>query len=101
MYGEARNKQVILTGRNKMIHDSNDTEAKRGLYGSYIRKNRAVGYCHYHKATLSVRALRRHECLKKQCRKLERYEEHDFWRQQAQKRERRRAKKKAKASWEN
>ena len=73
--------------------DVNKTEMLYGLYGSYISRNKAVGYCHYHKAALTVKTLKCHECLKKQCDALKKYEEHDFWRQHEQKKERRRAKK--------
>lgn len=73
--------------------DVNKTEMLYGLYGSYISRNKAVGYCHYHKAALTVRTMKCHECLKKQCDALKKYEEHDFWRQHEQKKERRKAKK--------
>lgn len=73
--------------------DVNKTEMLYGLYGSYISRNKAVGYCHYHKAALTVKTLKCHECLKKQCDALKKYEEHDFWRQHEQKKERRKAKK--------
>ena len=73
--------------------DANKTEMLYGLYGSYISRNKAVGYCHYHKAALTVKTMKCHECLKKQCDALKKYEEHDFWRQHEQKKERRKAKK--------
>lgn len=78
--------------------DVNKTEMLYGLYGSYISRNKAVGYCHYHKAALTVKTMKCHECLKKQCDALKKYEEHDFWRQHEQKKERRRAKKQMAAS---
>ena len=78
--------------------DANKTEMLYGLYGSYISRNKAVGYCHYHKAALTVKTLKYHECLKKQCDALKKYEEHDFWRQHEQKKERRRAKKQTTAN---
>ena len=64
-----------------------------GLYGSSIMKNRAVGYCHYHKAALTVKTMKCKECLKKQCDALEKYCEHDFWRQHEQKKELRKTRK--------
>lgn len=64
-----------------------------GLYGSEILKSRAVGYCHYHKAALTVKTMKCHECLRKQCDALEKYSEHDFWRQHEQKKELRKARK--------
>ena len=66
-----------------------------GLYGSSITKNRAVGYCHFHNAAMTVKTMKCHECLKKQCNALERYHEHDFWRQHEQKRQLRKARKQA------
>lgn len=73
--------------------DVNKTEMLYGLYGSYISRNRAVGYCHYHKAALTVKTLKCKECLKKQCDAFKKYEEHDFWRQHEQKKAIRKAKK--------
>lgn len=69
--------------------EANNTEMLNGLYGSQISKNRAVGYCCYHRAALTVRTMKGHECLKKQCNAFMRYEQHDFWRQHEQKKERR------------
>ena len=71
--------------------DVNQTELLPGLYGSMISRNRAVGYCHFHKAALTVKTMKCHECLKKQCDALKKYEEHDFWRQHEQKKELRKA----------
>ncbi len=71
----------------------NNVEILPGLYGSEINKNRAVGYCRYHNAALTTKTLKGHECLKKQCDALEKYEEHDFWRQHKQKKEMRKARK--------
>lgn len=65
----------------------NEVNFLPGLYGSQITKNRAVGYCHYHDAALTVKTMKCHECLRKQCDALEKYNEHDFWRQHAQKKE--------------
>lgn len=73
--------------------DVNKTEMLNGLYGSTISRNRAVGYCYFHKAALTVKTMKGHGCLGKQCDALKKYEEHDFWRQHEQKKERRKAKK--------
>lgn len=73
--------------------DEYNIELMPGLYGSQITKNRAVGYCHYHKAALTVKTMKCHECLKKQCNALQKYEAHDFWRQHEQKKELRKARK--------
>ena len=58
-----------------------NNEMLPGLYGSEINKARAVGYCKLHCAALTVKTLKGHECLRKQCNALKKYEEHDFWRQ--------------------
>lgn len=44
-------------------------------------KERAVGYCHNpnHRGYLSRKNLKNHECLKKQCKYLHKYEDHKFW----------------------
>lgn len=60
--------------------DINKTEMLPGLYGSYISRNKAVGYCKFHKAALTTKTLKGHNCLGKQCNSLVKYE-HDFWRQ--------------------
>lgn len=65
----------------------NNTTMLYGLYGSHINRSKAVGYCYYHRAALTVKTLKQHECLKKQCDCLKRYEHHDYWRQREQKRE--------------
>lgn len=79
--------------------EENKTELLPGLYGSEIARNRAVGYCHFHKSALTVKTMKCHECLKKQCDALEKYEEHDFWRQHAQKKELRKARKQVLATF--
>jgi hypothetical protein len=75
--------------------ENSNVELMTGLYGSQISKNRAVGYCHFHKAALTVKTMKCHECLKKQCNALTKYETHDFWRQHEQKKELRKARKQA------
>lgn len=73
--------------------EENNIELLPGLYGSEISRSRAVGYCPYHKVALTVKTMKRHECLKKQCNALQRYEEHDFWRQHEQKKARKKERK--------
>ena len=41
-----------------------------GLYGS-----------HKHKCHLTVKTMKQHECLKKQCRALKKHEEHNYWKE--------------------
>lgn len=73
--------------------DITKTQTLHGLYGSQVSRNKAVGYCKHHCAALTVKTLKGHECLKKQCNALKKYEDHDFWRQHEQKRELRKARK--------
>jgi hypothetical protein len=79
--------------------EKNIAEMMPGLYGSEIARNRAVGYCRFHNAALTVKTMKCHECLKKQCDALERYVEHDFWRQHEQKKELRKARKQVLATF--
>ena len=68
-----------------------NTELVQGLYGSQFTHNKAVGYCQYHRAFLTVKTMKGHECLRKQCNALQKREEHDFWRQHNQKKEQKKA----------
>ena len=45
-----------------------------------------VGYCTYHKATLSANQLKSKECLQKKCRRLIKYN-HEYWNQLGQKKQ--------------
>ena len=56
---------------NNMLHS---------LYGTEIEEKRCVGYCKKHCGYMTCKQLKRKECLRKQCRALERYP-HEFWRQ--------------------
>lgn len=62
-----------------------------GLYGAKFDKARACGYCHFHKKALTVKMLRQHECLQKQCKHLEKYEEHEWWNQRALEKQKKKA----------
>ena len=50
-----------------------------GLYGSHFNKSKACAYCYKHKCHLTVKTMKQHECLKKQCHALKKHEEHDYW----------------------
>lgn len=73
--------------------DINNTQMLHGLSGSKVTRSKAVGYCRYHCAALTVKTLKGHKCLGKQCNALKKYEDHDFWRQHEQKKELRRNRK--------
>lgn len=75
---------------------NNDNNLEMGLYGSYISKARMVGYCSYHKTAMTVKTMKQHGCLCKhgqQCDAFQKCEEHDFWRQHQQKKEKRKERK--------
>ena len=71
--------------------ESNSVELLPSLYGSQIAKNKAVGFCCYHKTAMTAKMLKQHECLCRHgghCDALKKYETHDYWRLRAQKKER-------------
>ena len=53
----------------------------KGLYGSEFDQKRACGFCTHHHCYLTVKQLRQHECLKKQCNYLRKNDEHNWWHQ--------------------
>ena len=50
------------------------------LYGTEITQKHCVGYCKRHGCYMTVHQLKTKECLKKQCRALDKHE-HEYWRQ--------------------
>ncbi len=61
--------------------DINNPQLLYGLYGSQISRTKAIGYCKRHCAALTTRTLKQHECLKKQCNALKKYEDHSYWKE--------------------
>lgn len=53
---------------------------QKNIYHDKVRKGKLVAFCHYrpHCGALTVENLKKHECLRKQCPHLEKFE-HDFW----------------------
>ena len=66
---------------NKCLSENTELQLVKGLYGSEFDKNRACAYCKHHHKYLTVKQVRQHECLKKQCFYLQKNENHDWWRQ--------------------
>lgn len=66
----------------------------RGLYGSEFNKHRACAFCSHHRCYLTVKQVKQHECLRKQCWYLRRNEEHDWWRQREVMKQKKKEKKK-------
>lgn len=60
-------------------------EGLPGLYGSMIKPSKNVGYCKRHGCYLTVATMKKHGCLGKQCRALDKNTTNDFWRQHEQK----------------
>lgn len=77
---------------NACLSEKEGIQLVRGLYGSEFDKNRACGYCRHHRKYLTVKQVRQHECLQKQCYYLDKNENHDWWRQRAVVKQRRKAK---------
>lgn len=65
----------------------------KGLYGAQIDKCRACGFCHYHKKALTVKMVKAHKCLQKQCNALQKNEQHEWWRQRSLQKQRKKANK--------
>ena len=59
----------------------NNTQPLHGLYGGHVSRTKAIGYCRCHHAALTVKTLKKHECLKKNCNALKKYEEHSYWKE--------------------
>lgn len=49
------------------------------LYNCY--SDNCCGYCSLHMCSVTVKQLKKKECLKKQCHYLRKNESHDYWRQ--------------------
>ena len=70
-----------------------DVKLVKGLYGSEFEKSRACAYCYHHHKYLTVKQVRQHECLAKQCWYLRKNEQHDWWRQREVVKQRRKERK--------
>ena len=53
----------------------------KGLYGSEFDACKSCGYCKRHHKHLTVKMVKQHECLNKQCHHLVKNEEHKWWAQ--------------------
>ena len=78
---------------NVCLSEQEDVKLVKGLYGSEFEKNRVCGYCRHHHCYLTVKQVRQHECLQKQCWHLYKNENHDWWRQREVIKQKRKAKK--------
>ncbi len=64
-----------------------------GLYGKFINRRNAVGFCRYHRVALKKDDLKAHECLKKHCKALRKYETNKYWADRERTKELRKARK--------
>lgn len=78
---------------NACLSEKEDVKLVKGLYGSVFDKNRACAYCVHHHCYLTVKQVRQHECLQKQCWHLKKNENHDWWRQREVMKQKRKARK--------
>lgn len=62
------------------------------LYGTSTNRT-PCGYCRHHSCYLTVKQMKGHECLKKQCNYLVKNPEHDVWRQREQVKQKRKERK--------
>ena len=65
----------------------------KGLYGSEFEKDKACAFCTHHHCYLTVKQVRQHECLKKQCYYLKKNDNHNWWRQREADKQRRKNRK--------
>lgn len=65
----------------------------QGLYGSQIDPCKACGYCKRHGCHLTVKMLKQHDCLNKQCWHLVKNEKHRWWAQRDKKKQLRKTRK--------
>lgn len=75
------------------INEKENVQLVKGLYGSKFEKSKACAYCTHHFCHLTVKQLKQHECLQKQCWYLQKNEQHDWWRQREVIRQKRRERK--------
>lgn len=63
------------------LSENENTKTVKGLYGSEFEKHRACAFCAHHLYYLTVKQVKQHNCLGKQCWYLKKNENHDWWRQ--------------------
>lgn len=70
-----------------------ETEMVETLYGSMVPKENSCAYCRRHCKYMTVKQTKKHECLKKQCWYFEKNEEHEWWAQRAETKQKRQERK--------
>ena len=69
---------------------------KKTLYNCY--SDNCCAYCKLHGCSMTVKQMKKKECLKKQCFHLQKNENHDIWRQRERMKEIRKERKLALAA---
>ena len=77
----------------KKVFNENENEIVKGLYGSEIAQCKACGYCKRHARYLTVKMVRQHDCLNKQCYHLIKNDNHKWWQQRAEIKQKRKERK--------
>lgn len=78
---------------NTYLSKRENLKLVKGLYGSEFEKSRACAFCRHHHCYLTVKQVRQHECLQKQCWYLQKNESHDWWRHREVMKQKRKARK--------
>lgn len=73
------------------IEEKESLHLVKGLYGSIFDKSRACAFCTHHRCYLTVKQVRQHNCLGKQCWYLQKNADHDWWRQREVAKQKRKA----------
>lgn len=63
------------------------------LYGSQVEKSKCCAYCRRKGKYLTVKQMKNKECLRQQCRHLDKKEDHPYWSQRAAEKARKKANK--------
>ena len=82
-----------MSNCNVCLSETEDIKLVKGLYGSEFDQSRACAFCKHHLYYLTVKQVRQHNCLGKQCHYLRKNENHDWWRQREVTKQRRKEKK--------
>ena len=64
---------------------------KQTLYNCY--SNNCCAYCKLHKCAITVKQMKIKDCLQKQCWHLEKYEDHAYWKQREDMKQKRKSRK--------
>ena len=72
-----------------------EAEKVQTIFGREANVTAVVGFCHYHRAFMTVAEMKRKRCLQKGCNRMSRVDGHPFWEQRDRKKKRKQLKKEA------